>query len=34
MKVECAADVQNEEDPIAVNNDVQLPSASSIMKAE
>jgi len=34
MKVESAVDVQNEKDPIAVNTDVQLPSAFSIMKAE
>jgi hypothetical protein len=32
MKVESAVDIQSEGDPIAVNTDVQLPSALSIMK--
>jgi hypothetical protein len=34
MKVESAVDIQGEGDPIAVDTDVQLPSAFSIMKAE
>jgi len=34
MKVESDVDIQSEGDPIAVNTDVQLPSAFSIMKAE
>jgi hypothetical protein len=34
MKVESAVDVQSEADPIAVNADVELPSAFSIMKTE
>lgn len=34
MKVESAVDVQSEGDPIAVNKDVQLPTAFSILKAE
>jgi hypothetical protein len=34
MKCESAVNVQSEGDPIAVNTDVQLPSAFSIMKAE
>jgi hypothetical protein len=34
MKVESAADVHGEGDPIAMNTDVHLQSAFSIMKAE
>jgi hypothetical protein len=34
VKVESTLDVQSEGDPIAVNADVQLPSAFSMMKAE
>jgi hypothetical protein len=34
MKFESAVNVENEGDPIAVNADIQLPSAFSIMKAE
>jgi len=34
MKVENALDVQSVGDPIALNTDVHLPSALSIMKAE
>jgi len=34
VKVESAVDVQSEGDSIAVNTDVQRPSAFSIMKAE
>lgn len=34
MKVESDVDVQSEGDPIAVNNDVFIPSAFSILKAE
>ena len=34
MKVESAVDTQSEGDPIAVDTDVQLPSAFSILKAE